>query len=393
VVAVVLALAACGDPPPLKIKYKLSGSGQQCMNGSVAAQSCSDVALPCAAHLGVRIIPPGDPTRAFVSICEPIIGRPDLCSIAGINLPDGVTIPEQTLEVEVAVYPDNEFGGDCPTDSKFAPDGLPVSDTGAPAVGGAAYYHPGDSETTILLGCTDQAALAACQMDDSIIVNATVNDFDAVSLSKMAADQLELFVGEPHASPEQPNEYILNPTATKALDRTAPQPPAWGTTLTMADQTALMLIDSICVEVLDFSTVIRPILVCKPYTQADKTISLTGVRIAGPTLDQILAADALADIPQGGIVIGMVVDSNFMPVAGVSVAPSSGYLSEDRTRFLAPGGASTTTSNGIFIANAPYGTMFTAHGATMLQVASGFGGVVDGKVTVVMLQFPNPQGN
>lgn len=401
-----LVLAACGDPPPLSIKFKLTtGPDQQCMASNMQpAQSCSDVALPCPSHLGIRIVSPSDPTRAFVSMCEPITGRPDLCSIAGINLPDGIKVQEQTLEVEVTVYPDSELvplGGNCPTDPKFDAKGLPVSAAGigepTPAVGGSAYYHPGDSETIVALGCTDQAALAACIADDAIAVNATVNDFDlGFSVSTGDAAQLELFVGEPHASPEHPSEFILSPSATRPLALSAPQQPGWTATLSMADQLALDLIDSVCVEVLDFSTVIRPTLACKGYTPGDRTLGFTGVRIAGPTLDQILKAAGFADIPMNGIVIGVVIDSNLRPVSGVKVtlsnatnAGSVAYLSADRTKTIIGG---PTTSNGIFIStDAPYGSVFST--TSMLQMVSGFGGIVDGKVTVVVLQFPNPQGN
>ena len=45
----------------------------------------------------------------------------------------------------------------------------------------------------------------------------------------------------------------------------------------------------------------------------------------------------------------------------------------------------TTSSNGIFMSqNTPYGTAF--HASNNLQSTTGFGGLIDGKVNIVILQ-------
>ena len=51
--------------------------------------------------------------------------------------------------------------------------------------------------------------------------------------------------------------------------------------------------------------------------------------------------------------------------------------------------SNATTSSGIFVSSdAPFGTTFSV--ASGVQAASGFGGLVEGKVTIVVLQYQNP---
>jgi hypothetical protein len=403
--ALAAVIAACGDPPPLTIKYKLSSSAsQQCLNANkTPAQSCTDVGLPCEMYLSVRIVSPRDPTQAFVSVCQAVNGRHDLCSIAGIDLPDGVSIPEQTLQVQVALYDASDLPRDdtgevhCPADPQFSPDGLPVTErslTGdpPPAVGGMAFYHPGDEQTVIALGCTDPPALQACMQDNSVDVTATVNDFDIpISVPRSIADSLEVLVGEPGPT-INPNEYVLSPSNTRPLDPvTGAQPPQWGATLDP------LFMSSACVEVLEDGPEIRPTLTCRPVSTMDHMLDLTGVRVQLATIDGLLKlVDPMhtATLPAGGIVIGMVLDSTGTPIPNMTVTPSTmatiQYVSPDRTQLVLGG----TSTSGIFISlDAPYGTSFSAHGASMLQMATGFGGLVHGKVNVVVLQFDKPQGS
>jgi hypothetical protein len=404
VLGLALVLVACGGPPPLAIKYKLSTSpSQQCLNATkTAAESCSDVGLPCEMYLSVRIVSPSDPTQAFVSVCQAVNGRHDLCSIAGVDLPGGISIPEQTLQVQVALYDASDLPRDdtgnvrCPADPQFSPDGLPVTErslTGdpPPAVGGMAFYHPGDNQTVIALGCTDPPALQACTQDNSVEVIATVNDFDIpISVPRSIADSLDVLVGEPSPT-ANPNEYVLSPSNTRALDPVlGAQPPQWGATLDP------LFMSSACVEVLEDGPEIRPTLTCRPVSATDRKLDLTGVRVQLATIDGLLKlVDPMhtATLPAGGIVIGMVVDSTGTPVPNMTITASAmatiDYVSADRTQLVLGG----TSPSGIFLSlDAPYGTTFSAHGASMLQLATGFGGLVHGKVNVVVLQFNQPQG-
>ncbi len=392
----VLALAACGDPPPLTLRYTLSTKGQVCTaaNGD-NAKSCSDVAMLCKAVLSVRIISPSDPTTPYVSQCVPVIGRPDLCSIAGVDLPPPtVKIPSQTLEVQVAVYVDGDLDHDpdtgdpiCPTDLQFTPDGLPAEATPSPAVGGRAFYHPGDAETVVALGCTDEPAIQdpKCVHANTIQVHAIVEDFDSeVSVPPTLADQLNVLVGEPQpVTIGTATAYELSPTQTRPLDRTEIGPtPGWGAAVD------LKLVATVCLEVLEDVPQATPAVTCKRLpTLGLQMLNLTGTRLAKATLDEVLAALHLTQFPAQGLVVGIVLDQLGNPVANAQVTvddPSNASasvlaLSENRQQVL----AGATTSNGIFLStDAGYGATFSVG-----TRGTAFGGLVAGKVSTVVLQL------
>ncbi|HUJ57093.1 MAG TPA: hypothetical protein VLX92_01310 [Kofleriaceae bacterium] len=390
---VALALAACGDPP-ITIKYALTrGPSEICTasDGS-PAQSCSDVSIPCKAVLNIRILSPTDPTEPYVSLCEPIDGRKDLCSIAGIDLPPDVEIPAQTLEVQVAVYADSVLQHDVmgnpicdPTTLAYTPQGLPVEQPSSPAIGGRAFYHPGDSTTVVELGCNDLAELQnpTCTGANSVAVTASVDDFDTgLSVSGGAsglAQELSVLVGEP--APMGP-DYVLNPTDETPLDETSDNPPAWGASVDRVFES------TVCVEVLEDGAQMTPTLSCTSLAAPDPMmLQLTGVRLAKSTLDGVLGALMANQFPPQGLVIGIVRDKNLAPVANIMVAASDmsavQYLTADGAHLQ----GTSTSSLGIFVdKDASYGTTFTALDGTVAP-PTGLGGNVDGKVTAVVLQL------
>jgi hypothetical protein len=286
----------------------------------------------------------------------------------------------------------------CPAQPQFGDDGLPVDSVPLSqmpiAIGGMAYYRPGDSETVVALGCTDQQRTTACVSDNSVQFTASVEDFDtSVPIAETLAMQLQLVVGEPHPT-INPGEYVLNPDDTRGLDLTSTTPqPEWSANVD------LMFANAACVQVIDFgATNIRPMLTCKGVTTGQKMIDIQAYRVSQATLDQVIAlvnsTDATRAIPSKGIVVGIVVDDAGNAKAGVPLSSSTGsiqVLSADRKSLLA---GMTTTTSGMFISqDATFGTTFTAHGATMVQDQTGYGGLVDGKATVVVIQFPKLQGN
>jgi hypothetical protein len=409
-------LAACGPPPPLVVEFQLvppTGATQTCLVGTHVATTCQDVPLRCDATLSIRIIAPDDPKVPYVSLCAPIVQRKDLCEITGILLPQPTrAIPSRTLQVEVAIYPTSLLCTDpmtgnviCPTDVQYDDTtGLPVlavvpcepSDMAcrcspSPAIGGSTYYHPGDRATVVTLGCTDLTKLEdpTCSGPPSTLsVSATVEDFGVeVSVDPTLADQLTVSVGEPQPVVGMATEYVLNPTSTRALPRTIVQPiPTWGADVD------LMLQSSACLDVLEDVAQATASLACVPYTPGTPSVELVGYRLAKPTLDQILAALRLTSFPSQGLVVGIVLDYFGNPAVGYEVRPPLGspatveYLSADRTAII----AGMTSMNGIFLSrDAPYLTTFQTHNMAG-QVATGYGGLVDGKVTIAVVQFTQP---
>jgi hypothetical protein len=229
-VMVLVVLAACGDPPPITLKFRITdGDVQACTNDSGdQVDSCKDIPMLCDALVSIRIFAPNDPTAPFISTCAPLQGGTGntntVCQIASVTL----TPPEsptrlQDLEVDMAVYDKDpslmNLDGSyrCPPVT-FGADGFlappePCADPQhcdpPPAIGGRAFYHPGDTETVVTLGCSDLSELRQCVGDNIIHVTAGVTDFDTtVSVSPATADGLIVSVGEP-VFDSAVNGYVL----------------------------------------------------------------------------------------------------------------------------------------------------------------------------------------
>jgi hypothetical protein len=96
-------------------------------------------------------------------------------------------------------------------------------------------------------------------------------------------------------------------------------------------------------------------------------------------------------------VLGLVVDDENEPAAGVTIEVTNGasvlYLSEDLGSVVE--GATATTASGMFVSiDAPYAignqvTTWTVDGLPAV-VQPGYGGQVEAKVTVVLLQLQDP---
>ena len=394
---VLVALAACSDPPPLTIKYALkSEGGQLCYAPTQAvATSCTEVSMVCRSVLDLRIVSANDPTQAYVKVCQEVIGRQNLCSIAGIDVPKPTSsIPEQTLAVEVALYRWDDLAKDdaqnpiCPTDLAFADDGTPQTASPTPVVGGRAFYHPGDTQTVVDLSCFDEPALQdpRCLGKNTISVTATVNDFDAgVPVTPALADNLSVSIAEPTL---QGTQYTITQTQLQAgaLNRTVSGPiPGWG------GNVDLQLSSSACLDVDEGVAESTHAVTCKQVASHQASVDLPGIRLSKTTLGQILAAYPLATFPDAGMVVGIVLNQQGGPAANIPVVTGDpnihiSYLAANRSGII----AGATSTNGIFMStDAPYGTLFTANGGTMNDPV-GFGGLVAGKVNIVVLQFTQP---
>jgi hypothetical protein len=418
IAALALLLVAC-ETPPLTIRFVLTdGESQQCIsaNGGNPTTDCSDIDIVCDAVLSIRVVPPNEPEVPYISVCQalPRMGQRNLCSIAGVDLPPPkVPIPEQVLEVQMAVFPDKPgtIGVDsegnlvCPI-VQFGVNGLPVMDVdcssaGAgtcaarPAVGGRAFYHPGDTETLIKLGCTELELLRGqqCTGLNRTTVIATVNEFEfPASVEKSVANRLSVAVGEP--VPGGGGNYVLDVSRTHALtrDETVQFPYTWS-----QDFTDLGFTKSFCVEVLEDVPLATRTLRCRelPPTYPDELDGL-GARLKPETLATILKAANLTAFPSTGLVVGIVLNASLSPVSGTTIQTTCPadvpmcpatvrYLSEDRLSLTAAGNMNDTThSSGIFVStDAPYGTYFNRAGQAATSV---FGGIVDNKVTLVVIQ-------
>lgn len=400
-----LALSAC-ELPPLTLRFAITDDpSQQCRSDAeTIATSCSEISI-CDAVLSIRIIPPNDPTVPYISVCRPLTGgRGKLCAIATEDLPQPtVPIPEQVLEVQMAVFPRSAVSVDpdtgdlvCPR-VEFAANGQPVAALPAcgddldpsscpsvPAVGGRTFYHPGDTETVVRLGCTDQQQLLTCEQTRIIEVSASINDFDDLvsSVAPTTADRLDVGIGEPKPFGDA---FVLNTTETRELVRETSSA-TWSTALT-----DLTFLSTACLTVLEDGAETTTALTCRSVSPTSDRIDMAGIYVKKATLGQILTALGMTSFPDQGLVIGMVVDEFFNPVSGVQVnatCPSCTvkYLAADRMGLVAGG----TSTAGIFLSeDAPFGTTFSIP-SVVAQPA--LGGLVEGKVTVVIIQDKAPIG-
>jgi hypothetical protein len=401
----VLLVGAC-EPPPLTIRYRLTdGEAQKC-TGDTGNETteCADITMDCKAVLSIRIVPPDDPEQSYVSICKelPTTGSRKLCSIAGPDLPQpDKPIPERVLEVQLAVFPSEAvpvIDGElvCPI-VKFGVDGLPVENVNCasadspeckafPAVGGRAFYHPGDSETLIELGCSNLELLRGekCNGINRTEVIATVNEFEYPgSVDLLTANRLFVSIGEP--VPGSMNNHTLDSSQTHLLPRVMTDFPTWSN-----EFVDLNLLSTYCIETLEDAPMATRTLTCRnlPLSYPGK-IDAVGTRLKPDMLATILKAANLTAFPSKGLVVGIVLNQQFVPVANTTVTASCAptctvkYLSADKLSFTTGAGASTST-NGIWISeDAPYTSTFARAGQ---PATTTFGGLVDNKVTVVVIQ-------
>ena len=400
---VFVALAACGDPPFALRFIPTDGDSQVCIaDTGVPATDCNQVTMACDPVLSIRIIPPNDPTVPYISVCERLVGaNKNLCSIAGVNLPPPIVpVPEQILEVQMAIFPDDELAHDaegnpiCPI-TKFSSNNLPSSVLEpceeedqtlcpkVPAIGGRTYYYPGDEETTVRLGCTNlgQLQAKACSANSAVPVSAVVSDFDTLQpVNSNLATRLTVSIGEPRPSGDT---YLLTTSDLDELMLVSAQQATWADTV--PPFTAFQ-----CLDVREDAAQTTATVTCEPAPQpVPNRIDINGLRLAKATLDKILSAIGKPMFPAKGLVVGIVVDSLGAPQMGVTVAVPPGvgvqYLSPDLTSIDL--GGTGTTASGVFVSqDAPFGTRFDAQ-APGLTSEPAYGGLIDDKVTIVVIQL------
>jgi hypothetical protein len=390
---IAMLLTAC-DPPPLKIVYDLEvgPNGPSCnLDGDPI--TCEDVPMQCDAVLSLRIVSPSDLAAPYLSVCEavPPNGRRNLCAISSIDLPVK-EFPKETMEVQVLVWPREDVTDPVTGELNCQLNPVTFSASGGfpegvkpPAFGGHAFWHPGDEEVRVFLGCTDIAAVNqdSCKGAGTTTVSSTVIDFETrVPVSVDQANRLTVSVGEPTPTG---TGFELSSSAQRPLPRTVVgPPPVW------SNDVDLQFDSSACIAVLEDEAQATVSLACQQEIVGADAIDIQGVRLAKSTLQQVLTAMKATVFPPEGLTIGMVVDEQLNPAANFTVTSTAGtveYLSADRRGLI---DTTATTQSGMFVSrNAPYGTDFTTGGG-VFNVVTKRGGIVAGKVTVVLLQLSKP---
>lgn len=420
-----VALAGCGVPA-LKLDFHIDNdpaSDQSCY-----ANTCEDIPITCGAVESIRIFDPAQPSAPYLSQCQVIPPGPkkNLCTIVQNTLDTSKELPVSTLAVEVVVYPEAMIPKDasgnlqCPTEAnglEFDATGMPtghitmqdpidptVVRNFAPAIGGRSYWHPGDDDVTVTLGCNDKGKLADKSCDGSQNANTTAQVYDLdinQAVSPAIAQGLLVGIGNPtHVSGGTDVQNELLPTNTTQLELQL-SPLAWTGNVTPAFTMPY------CLEVIDEQdSPITPTLTCKDVDPTSSEIKMIGYRITSSTIDELLRGRYGMVPPVGdGIVIGVVYQDS-VGAKGHVVSTSTPNMLPSTIHYLDPrtcvtvgtsqvcqfkdSGATATTESGYFIAdsmdNVPFGTIFKTMGAKGENVQA-LGGNVKGKITIVVLQF------
>jgi hypothetical protein len=383
-----LVLAACETPNARLIYEVANGPAQSC-----GSANCADVKIPCEAVISIRVLRPDDPTAPLLTICEPLPQNrnKDLCSIAAVDLGDmPIELPKETLEVQVLIW--NRVDATNPDTSELdcgrhdiefdAVDGFPIAHKPTPAIGGHTFYHPGDQEIRVTLGCTDLQALNQCSAENQLSVTSTVERFEniGVAVDPNAGSRLSVAIGEPTLKGAAA-VHSLEPADTRPLD----MEPIGQAAIWEQGSIDLDFVDVGCVQVLEDGAQNTATLTCDDnrFPPIMPMLDMRAFWLSKPSLDQVLAALGLAQFPPSGLTIGIVVDDLGVPIAGETVTASpSGtirYLSADRTSV----GGSQTTASGMFVSlDAGLPTAFSVAGG----IGERTGGRVQGKVTLVVLE-------
>jgi hypothetical protein len=394
--AVLVAAAAC-SAPPLTIELAIqSGSGATCPTSATGATTCTAIPLACPSMLLIRVVDPAAPEQPLIESCEAVTpdSRKDLCTIASVGIdPDALpaSLPERTLEVQVAVLPVGSDGSaECAAYASSLTftdvTGVPQSVAGAPPIAGHAYYHPGDATTVVELGCIDLQELNACVATNQVTVNASVVELDSqVSVSSSVAANLEVAVGEPTPDPSGSGD-TFDPANARSLGLVPSAQPSWSADVDLAFGSAA------CLDVVDSSFGTAATLACTNQVAGKTTLDLIGAHISAARLEQLIhiesAADPAFDPNLGdGFVIGIVLDPGRNPVPNAQVSPDNGatvsYIAADGMSLQTTG----TSRSGVFLStDAPVDTTWSLKAALGGQ---GFGGLVNNKVTVVVIQQSN----
>jgi hypothetical protein len=363
-------LCACGTPTP-QIVLGLAGPPNQ-----ACPANCMSIALPCDPVMSIRIVDPGDPSKLYLDQCVsvPPNADNDVCALNQINL-ESVPLPVRDLKVQIAVFPASAVGVEssgeliCPEVSYSSATGFPFEQAPAPALGGQAFYHPGDTIVNVTLGCTDLSAMQAgenCHNPTAGAVTATVDDFDTqvpVTVGQPGdADALFVWSGEPHLFE---GSYVLTPADVVEMHLDDNGTPHW------TAEAAQTFERYACVEVLEDVAQTAGTLHCVPV--ADAPAELTGYWIVRNSLQAILGKASHPVLPDLGLTIGMVVGAGATSAGTIAVNTSlPAHI--------------TYLDNGIFVSDdAQFGTVFSVPGAR-----SAIGGRVAGKATIVMLSPAPP---
>ncbi len=403
VLAMLAGLAGCEDSVRfrLRLEWQRSPDAQSCPTNADDRYSCNAIPLTCDVRVRVRIIGAAN-GQPYYSECFTIQSDGDACLLADLPITPRA-VPNEMVQVQVIVWTIDELqrsGVDlsqtdgCPVTTEFTSGGLPrlgedptgedPPDQPVPALGGEAYFAVGDDPVaTVTLGCArwDSLGAEACRAS-SIRLEATIRDprtFSSVPRSQ--AEDMDVRFGAPVANGDgsyRIDSGLLSP----ALAYTGSGALTWQGSLAMAPTgTQCLRIDALGVA--------APTIACFPVAVVGQILRTDGFLVGRVMLRALLDLQALADVPEAGMVLGVVVDAAGQPVRDAVVTTTEGatvvYPADD---LLTVGFVDTDTKGYFLSMNADYDSAWQASvPGGLMGDGSARGGLIDDHVAVVVVRL------
>lgn len=397
-------LWACSSDPPKDAPIHLVLDTESIDSGC-NSEFCIDYNMSCGATVSIRLTDPitgeqlvNASSGEELSRCIAAPATDTICSLR--DLADDLQLfdmPAQTVRVEVAIWSQEDVKpGACPKTGRFELFdvlGRPQTTfSPEPAFGGAAYFRAGeDLDVVVPLACPNPGLLSAndCEANQLTDVEAFVTDIGTMQLIRETqAPSISVAVGETRKLPDSQGGFF---SVLEAIDTNVLRLDNEGVTPVYKDSIPQRFgIDGklACTTTLEGTPQATTTVFCEEVPEAAEDLVLNPVLIRKAIVESILLAMAATEFPEGGLLIGRVVNEGFSPTAGVAVTPSEGtvfYLSED----LSDISPTLTSASAYFLAtDVPAGATWTAsHFDGRRHTGAPRGGVVRGKVSAVIIRM------
>ena len=388
----VALLAGCGNPDRFSLHLAWSDTlGRQiCPMNEAQAFSCTAIPVSCDALVRLRIVDDADDSRVFFNECFPLPAGGDLCGLGGLQIPPGIEIPNQMVRIQLQVWSVDQLIDPlhperppaCPLAPEFDEQGLPLLDAPTPAVGGEIYFPVGKSEVAQLrLGCpdydqldTDQCRNRQITVDAAVLVPGSwrsVNTIEAMNLDVRFGRPIQSDDGVWRLPLSELTDLVPTDDGELRWRKSVPGP-----------------IDGLrCLHVLQGEELTTAVATCQdPVVLPAAVLPMIGFRVERQQLEKLTLLQG--SFPTEGLVLGLVVDADNHPVAGVAVTPSTGTVIYPNVT-LDGLEAGATSVNGLFLSvGTPLLTRGEAAGTDgSIADGSARGGQIAGHLTIVVVRM------
>ncbi|HVV85943.1 MAG TPA: hypothetical protein VHE35_22945, partial [Kofleriaceae bacterium] len=392
--AALVTLAGCSSEAEsfsLRLSWS-QGGDQECPPVGAASATCQSIPISCDARVLIRIVPDTAGGVPYYSHCYRMTGARDACALANLEIQPSDPIPNEMVKVQVAVWSEDQLAGavldddGCPASVPFDLLGLPsltaTPPSLVPALGGEIYFPVGDRRgADVPLGCPryDQLDTMACRIGAPTIEAGVRDPLSGASVPASDTGEIHVAFGPPSADGK--GGWRLNVNELEPLAPQAGDPPTWTTRL----QHAVPALG--CLEVERSEALSTPAAICRDTMVNDGQLTVDGYVVSRSLVRKVMTALGLVDFPDKGLVLGLVVNERFQPVAGAKVSVSSGTIDYPLDDFQTVGLDSTDPS-GVFLSeDAPFDATWHAIDPSGIgDDGSARGGLIVGHVSVVVIK-------